>query len=218
MITVFDNFLDENLLNEIKNDPTFFEKTGDYKWWQGWFNQTDDVPLTLKHKIIESIWGSNNPIRESFNISGFEYWTGIQTADPKLGHKDILAEHYDKDEALFEKTGEIASPVIGTVFYPGIEDFTGGELAIYTDGVDEKPEIIKAKPNRLIIFNAGQHVHEVLPVKTGTRHAFAINLWQSIPYALEVGKMTVEPVVKTMKMKKVGKLSPSGKSVILDKK
>jgi hypothetical protein len=192
MIAVFDNFLDESLLNEIKNDPTFFTTPGNYKWWHGWFNQTDDVPLTLKHKLIESIWGSNNPIRESFNISGFEYWTGIQTANPELGHKDILEHHHDKDEAWFKKTGEILTPIMGTVFYPGIEEFTGGELAIYTDGPDEKPEIIKAKPNRLIIFDAGKDVHEVLTVKSGTRHAIAINLWKSIPYSLQAGEMTTE--------------------------
>ena len=192
MIAVFDNFLDESLLNKIKNDPTFFANPGEYNWWAGWFNQANNVPFTLKHKLIESIWCSKNPIREVYDISGFEYWTGIQTANPELGHKDILANHYDKDEAWFKKTGEISTPVIGTVFYPGIEEFTGGELAIYTDGVDEKPEIIKAKPNRLIIFNAGEYVHEVLRVKSGTRHAIAINLWKNVPYGVESGEMKAE--------------------------
>ena len=30
MIAVFDDFLDEEMLNEIKNDPTFFQDPGEY--------------------------------------------------------------------------------------------------------------------------------------------------------------------------------------------
>ena len=189
MITVFDNFLDEELLNEIKNDPTFFQDPGVYYYWNGWWNSEAD---TLKKRLIKAIWGENCPINKVFNIEGFEYWTGIQTANPELGHKDTLGNHYDKDEALFAKTGEIVTPVIGTVFYPGIEGWEGGELAIYTEGVRRQPEIIKARPNRLIIFPAGQYIHAVRHVTSGTRHAIAINLWEKAPYALSVGQLKAE--------------------------
>lgn len=180
MIAVFDNFLDEDILNEIKNDANFFGTPGEYYYWQGgwWNNDTN----TLKKKLIKAIWGENCPISSSFNIDGFEYWTGIQTADPENGHSDTLPFHYDKDEALFAQTGEIVTPIIGTVYYPGIEEWEGGDLAIYTDGPDKSPEIIKAKPNRLIIFGAGDYIHEVKPVTKGTRHAIAINLWDQRPY------------------------------------
>lgn len=192
MIIVIDDFLNETLLNKIKNDPTFFSEPGQYKWWGGWWNDELSHTPTIKQNLIKDIWGDNCPINKIYDIKGFEYWTGIQTADPKLGHKNVLGPHYDKDEALFKKTGEIVTPVIGTVYYPGIEEFEGGELAVYSDGADKTPEIIKAKPNRLIIFQAGQHVHEVRPVTKGTRHAIAINLWTDVPYALEAGELTVE--------------------------
>jgi len=183
MIAVFDNFLNEELLNEIKNDPTLFEDPGIYYYWEGgWWEQSIVQIPTIKQKLIEAIWGENCPISESFEINGFEYWTGIQSANPDLGHEDVLPFHYDKDEALFAQTGEIVTPVIGTVFYPGIEEFEGGDLAIYTDGPDSTPEIIKAKPNRLIIFGAGDYIHEVKPITKGTRHAIAINLWNQRPY------------------------------------
>jgi hypothetical protein len=190
MIAVFDNFLDENLLNEIKNDPTFFQDPGVYYYWGAPWN--GEPANTLKKRLIEKIWLTGSPLSISYQINGFEYWTGIQTANPELGHKNVLGTHYDKDEAWFAKTGEIVTPVIGTVFYPGIEEFEGGDLAVYTDGLDKSPEIVKAKPNRLIIFQAGQDVHEVLPVTKGTRHAIAINLWQGVPYSKQVGEFKVE--------------------------
>lgn len=190
MIAVFDDFLDEGLLNEIKNDPTFFQDPGVYYYWRGpWNGSPAD---TLKKRLIEKIWLTGSPLSLVFHLAGFEYWTGIQTANPEVGHKDVLPTHYDKDEAWFAKTGEIKTPFMGTVYYPGIEEFEGGDLAVYTDGVDKSPEIVKAKPNRLIIFNAGDYVHEVLPVTKGTRHAIAINLWNPAPYALEAGELKEE--------------------------
>jgi len=188
MIAVFDNFLNEELLNEIKNDPTFFQDPGVYYYWEGgWWDRSIVQIPTLKQRLIEAIWAENCPISKSFELNGFEYWTGIQSDSVDSGHKDTLPVHYDKDEALFAQTGEIVTPVIGTVFYPGIEEFEGGDLAIYTDGADSTPEIIKAKPNRLIIFGAGDYIHEVKPITKGTRHAIAINLWKERPYETAVG-------------------------------
>ena len=189
MIAVFDDFLDEALLNEIKNDPTFFQDPGIYYYWGGWWNSPAN---TLKKRVIQSIWGDNCPITEAFQINGFEYWTGIQTAKKEVGHKNVLPNHYDKDESWFAKTGEIKTPVIGTVYYPGIEEFEGGDLAVYTDGTDKSPEVVKAKPNRLIIFDAGKYIHEVKPVTSGTRHAIAINLWGEEPYSSVVGEFKSE--------------------------
>ena len=193
MIIAIDNFVkDESLLEEIKKDKLFFANPGEYYFWNGWWNETIVEVPTTKQRLIEYIWGEHCPINEVFNVSGFEYWTGIQTANPELGHKNNLGIHFDKDEAWFQKTGEIKSPVIGTVYYPDVEDFEGGDLAIYTDGTDKSPEIIKAKPNRLIIFDAGNVPHEVLEVIKGTRHAIAINLWSEFPYSVEVGAFKSE--------------------------
>lgn len=193
MIAVFDNFIkDESLIDQIKNDENFFSDPGSYYYWNGWWNSTIVEIPTLKQRLIHYIWGDECPIKETFNLSGFEYWTGIQTANTELGYKNNLGIHFDKDEAWFEKTGEIKSPVIGTVYYPPIEDFEGGDLAIYTDGIENSPEIVKAKPNRLIIFDAGNVPHEVLEVIKGTRHAIAINLWSEYPYSSEVGSFKQE--------------------------
>jgi predicted 2-oxoglutarate/Fe(II)-dependent dioxygenase YbiX len=51
-------------------------------------------------------------------------------------------------------------------------------LEIYSEGEDNPPEVVYAKPNRLVIFDAGKYVHSVRPVTKGTRKAIAINLWE----------------------------------------
>lgn len=192
MIAVFDNFIqDEKLLAEIElNKPTLFKDPGVFKWYDGWWNS----PATnTAKKIIEYAWGDHCPISSSFSIDGFEYWTGIQTAkELNSGWNDFLEPHFDKDEAWHKKTGEIVTPIIGSVYYPAGQDFEGGELHVYSDGADMPPEIIKAKPNRFIIFQAGQHVHTVKTVTKGTRQALAINLWEKAPYSKQNGILTIE--------------------------
>ena len=84
------------------------------------------------------------------------------------------------------------TPIMGCVYYPSGWDFEGGDLAIYTDGTDKDPEIIKAKSNRLIIFNPGQVAHCVLPVTSGRRAAIAINLWDKEPWSVSKGYIVTE--------------------------
>lgn len=193
MITIRDNFIkDEQLLKDIANDSTFFADPGVYYWWKGWFNEDPGYEPTIKQRLISEIWADNCPVSETWNISGFEYWTGIQTADKELGFKNNLGFHFDKDESWFKETGEIVRPVIGTVYYPPQPEFEGGELIVHTAGKDKAPDVIQTRPNRLIIFRAGEDVHAVDVVTKGTRKAIAINLWSEIPYAKTKGDLVVE--------------------------
>jgi|TARA_B110000902_G_scaffold179996_1_gene203929 hypothetical protein len=196
MIAVFDNFIkDEKLLKDLSDDKSLFAKPGEYYWWKGWFNEDDGYKPTLKQRLIENIWAQNCPITESFTIAGFEYWTGIQESSknkPNAEYDDKLDLHFDKDEAWWEKTTEFVTPVIGSIYYPYQADFEGGMLEIYTNGEDNPPEIVYAKPNRLIIFNAGQDVHAVTVVTKGVRYAIAINLWSEEPYSKQIGKFNIE--------------------------
>jgi len=192
MIAVFDNFIqDETLLKEIQdNYKDIFKDPGKYKYWNGWWN--NPANNTTK-KIIEYVWGPNCPISKSYNVHGFEYWTGIQTAkDVDTTWKDDLPIHFDKDEVWWKETGEIVRPVIGSVYYPAGQDFDGGELAVYTDGRDSSPEVVKAKPNRFVIFRAGHDLHMVNTVTRGVRNAIAINLWSDEPYSKQKGHLIIE--------------------------
>lgn len=192
MIAVFDNFIkDENLLKEIQdNYRDIFKDPGNYKYWNGWWNTPAN---NTTKKVIEYVWGTHCPIATSYSIDGFEYWTGIQTAkEVDDGWSDNLNIHFDKDEAWWKETGEVVSPIIGSVYYPAGQDFDGGDLAVYTDGTDSTPEIVKAKPNRFIVFKAGQDPHMVQQVTRGIRNAIAINLWEDEPYSKQKGILTIE--------------------------
>ena len=88
--------------------------------------------------------------------------------------------------------GEVIKPVIGTVYYPVEHEFDGGFLEIHTSGRDKEPERIAAKYNRLVILDAGEHLHRVTEVTNGTRFAIAVNLWQTEPKAVQSGNFIIE--------------------------
>jgi len=190
MITVFDNFIqDESLLKEIANEgDNFFYPTAEYKYWKGWWNKE---PETVKQRLIKYIWGDNFPLNMSITVDGFEHWTGIQRAD-KDGRRNYLELHYDDDVMYRKKTGKRMFPILGCVYYPEGFEFEGGELLIYTDGEQSKPEVIKTKPNRLVIFNPGGVVHGVDEVTKGVRGAIAINAWAEEPWSVGEGHIILE--------------------------
>jgi len=170
MIIIDDFIQNKTLLDNIAKDKTFFNNNGQYYWYDGWWEQE---PNTLKKELIKELWGENSPYK-GVKIEGFEYWTGQLGPDANTKELPI---HFDKDEAEWERSGKVIPPIIGTVFYPVPLDITGGDLAIYSSGIDNEPEIVKPRFNRLVIFDAGNHQHTVQPVNSGLRSAIAINLW-----------------------------------------
>lgn len=191
MIIVDDFIKDESLLEELKNDETFFDDNGSYMWWGGpWTSPAS----TLKQRLIEEIWIKNSPWDfpryNPIELSGFEYWTGRYSADDQ--NPSTLNMHFDKDEGLFKSEKKLVTPIIGTVFYPLPMDIDGGYLEIFSKGMDSEPERIQAKYNRLVIFPAGEYPHRVTEVTRGTRSAIAINLWDMPPSGVESGELILE--------------------------
>jgi len=197
MIAVFDNFIkDQSLLDEIKKDKTFFDDPGVYKYWKGWWTKD---PCNIKQKLAKYIFSDNIPVALNLEIDGFEYWTGLQEAvgNHKEGivFKDNLEMHFDDDvnyRAQKDYDGIPLKPILGCVYYPEGFNFEGGDLLIYTDGTDKSPEVIKTKPNRLVIFNPGDVAHCVSPVTNGRRGAIAINLWENEPWSVANGFIILE--------------------------
>ena len=190
MIVIDDFIKDKRLLDIISTDETFFGPNGNFMWWDGWWN---NEAKTKKQRLIEYIWASSS-VPALNNLVGFEYWTGVYGQDQN--NKD-LGPHLDKDELHWKNTGgqeggEIIRPVIGTVFYPKPMDIDGGYLEIFSKGEDNEPERIQPVFNRLVIFDAGNHLHSVTEVTRGTRYAIAINLWQTELLAAKEGSMTIE--------------------------
>ena len=190
MIAVFDNFIkDEKLLKDISQDTAFFEDPGVYYYWKGWWESEAN---SIKKRLIEYVWHNNYPLSNQYTIDGFEYWTGVQEADPNGKFRDYLEMHYDDDVEYRYATGNRMHPVIGCVYYPEGSEFTGGSLNIFTDGEENPPEVILCRPNRLIIFDAGSIPHRVDKVLTGTRRALAFNLWSNEPWSFANGKFKSE--------------------------
>ena len=188
---VIDNFIkDKPLLEAIDNDKSFFGPNGNFMWWDGWWNSHAS---TLKKQLIEYIWRHNSQLALN-NLVGFDYWTGVYGD----GHEQTgLGKHYDKDETHWARTGgqnggEVLKPAIGTVYYPKDVEFEGGYLEIYSKGEHNEPERIEAKYNRLVIFDAGSHLHRVTQITKGVRYAIAINLWQTELLAVQEGTITIE--------------------------
>ena len=181
---IIDNFVqDQVLIDDIIHDKDFFGPNGDFMWWDGWWNSG---ATSNKKRLIEYLWRYHSP-DESYDISGFEYWTGVYGD----GHPNqSLGLHKDKDELLYKRTGELVKPEIGTVFYPMSTEFEGGYLEI--ERANGEVERIEPKFNRLVIFNAGDDAHQVTKVTNGVRYAIAINLWKTVPVAVQEGLMTIE--------------------------
>lgn len=183
---IIDNFVkDQELLDEIQDDPGFFRRNGQYMWWDGWWNTRATSP---KQRLIEYIWAHNCPLDTSFIISGFEYWTNEFEAGTDNHKLDL---HFDKDEELWESEKVLSTPIIGTVFYPLPMDIDGGYLEIQSKEGD-LIERVQAKYNRLIIFPAGEYPHRVTEVTRGKRSAIAINLWEEQPLGVTNGKNLLE--------------------------
>ena len=131
-LMIIDDFIkDKKLLKRLADTKGEFWEKG-FSWWSGWW----DSPVeTLRHELIHKIWGENCPMQfNGITCAGFEHWIGRYGEGEDWQHLNI---HKDKDEALYEKTGEFVYPKIGTIFYPVDHDIEGGELIVY-DG-DEYP-------------------------------------------------------------------------------
>jgi len=179
---IIDGFVkDTDLLRQIQQSEEFW-KLG-YHWYDGWWN---NVATTLRQHLITYIWRDHCPMHERISLSGFEHWVGIYKANETVsndGGEFSLISHFDKDEKLWDSAGKIVTPKIGTIFYPDPcnNEMEGGYLKVWkTHDTDFNApyELIEAKYNRLVIFDASQ-LHAVTPVTKGTRKAIAINLWDS---------------------------------------
>jgi len=188
---VIDNFVaDTKLLEDIKNDPTFFNKNGKYFWYDGWWNSPMN---SLKKRLIYELWGPSS-VHPAIKTEGFEYWTGQFGPEAPT---DALVPHKDKDEEHWLKTGgpkngKVITPAMGSVFYPVPMDIEGGYLEIFTKGEDKEPERLEPKFNRLIVFEAGEYYHRVTKVEKGMRSAIAINLWEKAPKGVKSGSLLIE--------------------------
>lgn len=177
---VIDGFIrDAETLEAILTDGVWETLPQDTNWYSGWWNKE---ATNVWEVLVKKIWYAFPEIEDA---KGFEYWGN------KIGDGDTrdLGVHKDKDEPLFEATGEVISPSIGAVYYPYPSSFEGGYLEIYNNDDIDQMERIAPVFNRLVVFNPSNY-HRVSTVYNGYRKAFVVNVWQDhIP---TVGRMYEE--------------------------
>jgi hypothetical protein len=160
MLYVIDNFLNDSLYEEVKNDTSFFpvemdgEDIGEtnnwyhdgasscfapYMFWKGWMHEPVD---TVRKKVIQAIWENNNfipfPLEE---IAGFEYW--CRTFSPG----QYLNIHVDEDTFAYEKDNDFNAPALGCVWYGATEAGDGGYLELHEGRIEGNPEDALEKEN-----------------------------------------------------------------------
>ena len=154
MIVVIDDLFDQEKINYIVNDlPNIKESDG---WFdKGVISYLDEIATVVNNYFLVE------------NAAGYEM------------HKNVvsLGMHYDKDQLLYKRTGRLSYPICGVVYYPKIENMSGGEL-VFDDAS------ITPKTNRLVIFK-GDLYHGVNP-HTGTRISLGINPWLLKPLAYRI--------------------------------
>lgn len=147
---IVDNFItDKSLLEEIRNDDSFFpESMGDeekvnysihqyhdtdakhyspYMFWDGWWSSPAN---TLKKRVIQKIWENNLPLQQD-EICGFEYWTKTF----KKGQ--YLSPHVDEDSHLYKDSQVFRGSIIGCVYYPNSDPVDGGFLELHEHRIED---------------------------------------------------------------------------------
>lgn len=95
------------------------------------------------------------------DVIGYEFWSHMNTRPPG-------GWHYDKDEIAYHKNKIYKFPVCSIVYYPIIDNVTGGELLLNKD-------VIVPKVNRAVIFKP--KLYHYVNEFTGTRYSMLVNPW-----------------------------------------
>jgi len=140
------------------------------------FDTTDSLSHLIDNKLEAEDWydlDADHPYKKfcravldiagvCFNLDGmigYEFW----------GHHNSGTDwHYDKDEVLWNNTGELDFPLCSTAYYLDVNDLQGGHLVL-------EDNIITPKTNRLVIFSPGMP-HTVNKF-SGKRVSLLVNPW-----------------------------------------
>ncbi|MEX0347156.1 MAG: hypothetical protein AB3N20_19695 [Rhizobiaceae bacterium] len=122
-----------------------------------WF-QRGDAPSNVAEEAVSRFLGIVKP---GDDCIGTEWWLG------RLGNGKKLGFHYDRDLALQKQTGEIACPLLGSVFYLNDYPSTPTVIVPQTPGHDGKSgdsssDSVESVANRYMVFR-GDLRHGVVP-------------------------------------------------------
>ena len=165
MITVTDNFLQPELLQELENTSMVYSKVH----WIG----KNAKPENAFHKLIHEIDGE---LIWDGSLSGATAWWNIRPIDPKP-HSDLIS--YCTSNGV-DYTPD--PPPTTTFLYYLKAPTEGGRLNIYTKPSlenESETDSIAAIPNRLVSFPI-DYVHAVQPY-VGNRVSIGVIFWNTLP-------------------------------------
>ena len=166
-IHVLDDFLQDRelvaRLNLLQPQLRPDAKGGAAIWTVGAVNPrvwTPQPVMLLVEQVLRSAWAGMAP-------GAVEYWSNVMRPGEQL------YVHQDKNEALFQMTGEVVTPIFSAVYYPHVVDVVGGELEL-------PGTTILPRSNRAVVFT-GHLQHRVSAVREGTRRSIVLNGWRDSP-------------------------------------
>ena len=177
---------DDALLAELRDPDAWLrcqrkEGVAGFGWWDG-----VGSPRNAWERVALHVWQGQ---RLAHGLAGLEYWCNVLQASHENGW------HHDKDETRMARTGELAFPTLGAVWYgfphgvgrEGTPPLEGGVLELGRAEAGANSEAaaldadrIRPEYNRLVVFDP-RRKHRVLPVVAGERFSFQVNLWHTAP-------------------------------------
>lgn len=157
MLIVLDDVLDEAHRQAVVGYFARGDEERKMRWESGGAEKLegDNSPMALLLKQAAKFFDLSRMV-------GSEYWAHYGTRPDW---------HVDKDEKLYEMSGNTEFPICSIVYYADV-DVIGGNFMTET-------ATVKPITNRMVVFAPGL-VHGVEPF-TGTRLAVAVNPWAHKP-------------------------------------
>jgi len=152
-----DNFLSKEEIAKVFTEKSF--KPFTVRW------HTLPSKSFYQNKILQEI---KNDFTDLSSAVGIEEWH--QDADWFLPE-----EHIDKDETLYETTGEVKLPLCSAILYLRVENLVGANLKLVRDNVEVTP-----KPGTLVLLSPGL-LHSITDYESGKRISLNMNIWDSPP-------------------------------------
>ena len=154
--------LDDVIFDEEVRIPKETEAHFPIKWYD----------LDTQHRYQKTCLALTKIVNEHYDLStsiGYEFWIHHNTRPTEW--------HIDKDEKVMNEEGVLSCPLCSIVYYPLVEDVTGGRLCLLDENLETDVTIVP-KQNRLIVLSSGQR-HYVEPFE-GKRVSFIINPWDKL--------------------------------------
>ena len=171
MITITNNFLEKELIQELENTSMVYSKVH----WIGREAKPENAFHKLIHKIFHHTWPDGHS-----SISGATAWWNIRAIAPRA-HSDLIS--YCTSNGV-DYTPD--PPPDRTFLYYLKAPTTGGRLNIYSkpplenmNWYESESDSIAAIPNRLVSLPI-DYVHAVQPY-LGNRVSIGVIFWKTLP-------------------------------------